>query len=83
MNLSYFRFYWSKEKGQNDPKKKYVSLADEVAENGVTCTRNRWSIMSTNGKRIDLEIKGSQNDDAALAAEWAQVAGALASKQTM
>ena len=39
--------------------------------------------MSTNGKRIDLEIKDSQNDDAALAAEWAQVAGALASKQTM
>ena len=38
--------------------------------------------MSTNGKRIDLEIKDSQND-AALAAEWAQVAGALASKQTM
>ena len=71
------RFYWSKEGGQNDPKKKYISLADQVAENGVTCTGNRWSITSSNGKRIDLEIKNTSNDET-VAADWAEVAGALA-----
>ena len=75
------RFYWSKVEGQGDPKKKYMSLVEEAAENGVTLDGSRWSIAHANtseGKGIDLEIINTDND-AGHAADWAEVAGALRS----
>ena len=77
-NTLFHRFYWSKVEGHNDPKRKYISLANQVIDNGVTCSRNRWSITNSNGKRIDLEVINTLKDDA-VAADWAEVAGALAS----
>ena len=73
------RFYWSKVESQSDPKKKYMSLVDEVAEDGITLYGNRWSIAHSSqskGRGLDLELL--QKDNAVTrAADWAEVAGAL------
>lgn len=73
------RFYWSKTEGKNDPKRKFISFSDEVAENGISLNKNKWNITHLSMERkkgIDLEIVGTEND-LAQASDWAEVAGAL------
>jgi hypothetical protein len=74
------RFYWAKAANKSDPKNKFISLADDVAVNGVLCNKSKWNIIAkkgTSAKSIDLEVTGMANN-ADAAADWAEVAASLA-----
>ena len=74
------RLYWAKTASKSDPKNKFISLADDLAENGILCNNSKWNIVAKKGssaKSIDLEVIGMKNNTEA-AGDWAEVAATLA-----
>ena len=69
------RFYWSKTEGKSDPKKKSLSLVDDIATDGISLNKNKISIVHSSNKveeSINLEIVGTA-DDVAAASDWYKV----------
>lgn len=76
------RFFWSKVKGKDDPKKKSLSLKDDIKPDGITLAKTKIIITHISEKTeetINLEIVGN-SDNVLAASEWYKVLTALATE---
>ena len=68
-------FYWSKSEGKNDPKKKCLSLVDDINTSGISISDNKVTLKHVSNKieeDIHLELPDVQT-----ANDWFKVAFAL------
>lgn len=69
------RFFWSKTEGKMDPKKKSLSLIDDIALDGISCSKNKISLLHVSQK-VEESINLELSDDSA-AADWLKVLVAI------